>query len=134
LIPNQATENFEEEKQMFTQYDIREYALSETCKWSGKAAVPAIGTRVNVTINGLGQGIVEAYFIESVYLGVYVKLENPPAWWVKQTAGKTFGRRTGCAMVFGAEIEPVVCAHDNVDEYFLKCDDCGADLSEQMEG
>lgn len=91
----------------FRSYDMKEFELSETCKWSGKESVPSIGQRVKVTMNGLGTGIVEAYFIEDVWLGVYVKLDNPPAWWTKQqgTHGGGFGRRAGCCMVFGTEIK-----------------------------
>jgi len=90
---------------MFTSYDMKEFEVTEKSKWSGKEPVPAIGERVIVTMNRLGPGTVEAYFIEDTFLGVYVKLENPPEWWIKQTKGKTFGRRTGCAMVFGLEIK-----------------------------
>jgi hypothetical protein len=83
----------------------------EVPTWSGNDILPAIGSRVRVTMNGLGEGTVIAYFIEERWMGIYVALSNPPAWWVKQTQQKSFvsneNRISGCAMVFGKEIEPV---------------------------
>lgn len=79
--------------------------------WSGEEPLPAIGERVEINFNGFGAGTVEAYFTEHGYLGVYVKLEKPPAWWVQQTEyddGAIWKRPAqirGCAMVYGAELK-----------------------------
>ncbi len=88
-------------------YNLSTYELNENSKWSGEHAVPAIGETVNVTMNGLGRGIVRGYFVANVWLGIYVELSNPPEWWVKQMCRTDFSpaRKPGCAMVFGAEIE-----------------------------
>jgi len=53
-------------------------------KWSGDADPPAIGTRIKVTMNRLGFGTVTGYFVEYGWLGVRVRFERPPRWWVKQ--------------------------------------------------
>ena len=67
-------------------------------KWSGIDPAPAIGERVRVAMNSLGYGTVSGYYIEHGYLGVYVKLDNPPAWYVNQNG------RSVPATVFGAEL------------------------------
>lgn len=61
---------------------------------SGVNTPPAIGERVTVTVNKIGPGVVESYFIEAGFLGVNVVLDNPIRW-------------NGCktAMSFGCEIE-----------------------------
>lgn len=74
-------------------------------KWSGQYPIPAIGERVMVTINGLGEGIVCAYFCEkgaeTLYVGVEVSLEKQPDWHKKQCGiGKN-------ALVFGVETRAV---------------------------
>lgn len=69
-----------------------------TTKWSGAKPAPAIGDRVVVRMNRLGAGVVVGYFIEHGWLGVYVKLDKAPAWYLKQN-----GRAP--AMVFGAELK-----------------------------
>jgi len=77
----------------------------EAVRWSGKtvAAPPAIGERIMVRMNGLGPAKVVGYFTEAGYLGLLVKFENPPAWWVRQVHGK----RDTVGHVFGAEIAPL---------------------------
>jgi hypothetical protein len=72
--------------------------------WSGLADPPAVGTRVRVTMNGLGPGTVRGYFTESGWLGLHVELEAPPAWWVKQNTGRTGRKRWAC--LFGVEVAP----------------------------
>ncbi len=88
-------------------YNLSTYELNENSKWSGKQAVPAISETVNVTMNGLGKGIVRGYFVEDVWLGIYVELSNPPEWWIKQMrhADSSPARKPGCTMVFGTEIQ-----------------------------
>lgn len=72
-----------------------------TNKWSNVHPIPPVGTKVIVTMNRLGPGTIDGYFVEDGYVGVYVILHEPPAWWVKQNIS-TPGRR---AMLFGAEIK-----------------------------
>lgn len=67
--------------------------------WSGVGAPPAIGTRVRVPSNGLGEGVVVAYFIAGKFLGVRVRFDAPPAWYVAKTSADYPGH------CFGAEIE-----------------------------
>ena len=59
---------------------------------------PAIGSKVQVTMNGLGTGTAVGYFTECNFLGVIVELDNPPAWYTKQNG-------THIAHVFGLEIK-----------------------------
>lgn len=66
-------------------------------KWSGKEAPPAIGDRVYVTVNNCGPAKVLGYFTVDGYLGLLVKLEEPPEWFLKQNGGNIDGH------VFGAE-------------------------------
>ncbi len=68
--------------------------------WSGKF-VPQIGQRVRVTINRLGPARVVGFFAEHAYLGVQVRLEDPPAWWLAQRGAERL------CHAFGAELEPL---------------------------
>ena len=61
---------------------------------------PELGTSVRINFNGLGTGIVAAYFVEHGWLGVKVMLDSRPDWHKKQAPDKPY------ALVFGAEIEP----------------------------
>ena len=66
-------------------------------------SIPKIGDAVYVTMNQLGPGIVEGFFVEYDYVGVIVRL-NPatdPAWHKKQVKGTW---HEGKALVFGAEV------------------------------
>jgi len=72
--------------------------------WGGKWALPAIGDRVHIVMNGLGNGTVESYFIEGDkdhWLGVTVRLDKQPEWHRKQNGNRPI------ALVFGTEIEPL---------------------------
>lgn len=71
-------------------------------KWSGSYPIPQIGERVITTVNGMGSGVVESYFVEHGYLGVLMVLDNPPTWHVNQHKGT---KHEGIAMVFGAELK-----------------------------
>lgn len=66
----------------------------------GGAEAPAIGARVKVGFNNLGHGAVAGYFAEDGYVGVLVKADQPPEWWLKQNAGKPW-----IYHCFGPEIE-----------------------------
>jgi hypothetical protein len=76
--------------------------------WSGKQPPPARGDRVIVNFNGFGPGEVMGYFTEHGYLGIYVKVDKHPDWWLKQNKdGKpTLGNPNKYVMVFGVEIGP----------------------------
>lgn len=69
--------------------------------WSGRGSLatpPPVGTPVIVRINGIGPGTVRGYFVEHGFLGVEVRVDDPPAWWRKQNG------RARIARVFGTEI------------------------------
>jgi len=68
--------------------------------WSGDGEPPALGERVNINFNGLGDGEVEGYFGEHGFLGVLVKLDRPPAWYTRQNGADA------PAYAFGAECAP----------------------------
>lgn len=74
----------------------------EAARWSGKTMMqpPKVGELIRVTMNNLGYGVVTGYFVDGGYLGVRVKLNDPPAWYVKQNGGNIEGG------VFGTEIAP----------------------------
>ncbi len=67
--------------------------------WGGQDAPPAIGSKVHVTMNGLGSGTVRGYFVEYDWLGILVELHNPPAWWTKQNPQRPL------AHIFGIEFK-----------------------------
>jgi hypothetical protein len=71
--------------------------------WAGKNGVvpPPVGEKITVTMNGLGNGDVVGYFSQEGYLGLRVKLDNPPDWYVKQNKGNEVGH------VFGPEFKPL---------------------------
>jgi hypothetical protein len=84
-----------------TMYRLVNVPADVNIQWSGVRPVPAIGTRVRVTMNDLGPGVITGYFVEYGWLGVYVRLDpdTRPAWHKKQNPTKTD------AMVFGIEIQ-----------------------------
>lgn len=68
--------------------------------WSGQGEPPAIGAEVAIKINRLGRCVVVSYFVQDRWLGLLVRLLDPPEWFVKQNP-ITPDR----AYVFGAEID-----------------------------
>jgi len=52
-------------------------------------------------MNSLGEGVVLGYFSEDEYLGLLVKLSNPPEWHRKQNKGNPVGH------IFGPEFKPL---------------------------
>lgn len=88
-------------------YTPEREAEPDKVMWSGRTGEPpAIGERVTVK-SDLGHGEVRGYFIEDGFLGVYVRLFEPPAWWKKQMAAlkrEKKAHRPDCTMVFGAEL------------------------------
>ena len=71
-------------------------------KWSGDF-IPMIGDRIYVSVNSIGYGKVVGYFQEDGYLGVEVKLEDPPEWWIRNQ--EEFKNTRMLCYVFGAEIK-----------------------------
>ena len=76
--------------------------IGQELLWSNLKEPPAIGQSVRINFNSLGRGAVESYFTEHGWLGVIVKLDDPPDWHKRQTAGK---ENEGKALVFGIELE-----------------------------
>lgn len=73
-------------------------------KWSGKGPIPAIGSEIEITMNGIGKATVVGYFMApgeegTFYLGVRATPHNPPQWYVDQNGENHAGH------VYGAEIE-----------------------------
>lgn len=85
--------------------EVVQYHLADppAGKWSGDLPIPKIGEKVRINFNKLGSGIVKGYFIEHGYVGVLVKLDNPPEWKKKQHPPGS--KYHGVAHVFGAEIK-----------------------------
>jgi hypothetical protein len=71
--------------------------VSDPYKWSGKTTPPEIGTNVRIYLSDLGTGDVLGYFAEYGWLGVLVKLHDPPHWW---------NRANGNAHLFGVDLAP----------------------------
>lgn len=69
--------------------------------WAGKVAPPPVGEKIKVNMNGLGNADVVGYFSQEGYLGLRVKFDNPPEWYVKQNKGNPVGH------VFGPEFKPL---------------------------
>lgn len=70
--------------------------------------IPHLTSKVKITFNGLGTGTVVSYFTEHSFIGVCVKLDNPPAWHTRQNKGRKSANGVnmeGHALVFGSEIE-----------------------------
>ena len=92
----------------FALYDFE----GERLRWSAPFPLPAIGTRVYITMNSIGWATVEGFFAEDGYLGVMTKAENPPQWLreQRQRAATRYTPETpewlkrGIACEFGAEI------------------------------
>lgn len=69
-------------------------------KWMSDRAIPAIGERVEANMNGLGWGECVGYWAEEGYLGVMVKFDDPPAWYLKNCDGKN-----DPGVLFGPEVK-----------------------------
>jgi hypothetical protein len=80
----------------------------DVTKWggiekNGTATPPTIGSKIYVTMNKLGPATVKGYFVEGGWLGILVKLSDPPKWWREQNKGEP-GR---LAHIFGPEFRIV---------------------------
>lgn len=69
--------------------------------WSGKSRPPAIGSKIPLNFNSLGQGTVLAYGVMDGYLGVFVQLDpaTRPDWHKRQNPQNEPG------LLFGIEVE-----------------------------
>ena len=63
---------------------VSSYTEFEKLAWISTKAIPAIGSKLNVKINGIGESIVKKYFVEYGFIGMLVTPQNPPAWYIKQ--------------------------------------------------
>lgn len=63
---------------------VSSYTEFEKLAWVSTKAIPAIGTKLNVKINGIGESIVKKYFVEYGFIGMLVQPLDPPAWYIKQ--------------------------------------------------
>lgn len=73
-------------------------------KWSNRKPVPAIGATVAINFNDLGHAVVLGYFVEAGWLGLQVRLLDPPEWQVRQNG---IGSPS---YIFGAEFDLVDAA------------------------
>lgn len=82
-------------------HDGTAYDSTTGYRWSSSTPPPAVGDRVTVSMNGLGQGTVTGYFTQGGFLGLMVQLDAPPEWYVRQNAGNVpapvFGAETKCS-------------------------------------
>jgi len=60
----------------FALYDFGDQRL----KWSAPFPLPALGTRVYITMNNIGCASIEGFFAEDGYVGVMTRAEDPPQW------------------------------------------------------
>tara|TARA_B100001094_G_scaffold57552_1_gene53047 strand:- start:388 stop:711 length:324 start_codon:yes stop_codon:yes gene_type:complete len=63
---------------------VGSYTEFEQLAWVSTHAIPKIGTKLNVKINGIGESIVKKYFVEYGFIGMLVQPLDPPAWYIKQ--------------------------------------------------
>ena len=63
---------------------VGSYTEFEKLAWISTKAIPAIGSKLNVKINGIGESIVKKYFVEYGFIGMLVTPQNPPAWYINQ--------------------------------------------------
>jgi hypothetical protein len=92
----------------FALYDSGE----ERLRWSAPFPLPAIGSRIFITMNSIGWASVEGFFAEDGYVGVMTKAEDPPQWLRDQrervatryTSETSEWLKRGIGCEFGAEI------------------------------
>ena len=63
---------------------VNSYTEFEKLQWVSTKPIPAVGSEVNVTINGIGRSKVLKYFVEYGFIGLVVQPQNPPTWYIKQ--------------------------------------------------
>lgn len=67
-------------------------------KWSGRGAIPPIGTDIKINVNGIGEAKVIGYSVIHGWIALMVFIKNPPPWYLKQNGGSN-----PLCEVFGAE-------------------------------
>jgi len=60
------------------------YTEFEKLQWVTNKPIPAVGSEVEVKINGIGRSTVLKYFVEHGFIGLVVQPQNPPTWYIKQ--------------------------------------------------
>ena len=95
---------------------IASYTEFEKLQWVSTKPIPAIGSEVNVTINGIGRSKVLKYFVEHGFIGLVVQPQNPPTWYIKQNGADEL------CHVFPAEVEELQVRNEDksVDEAFYQ--------------
>ena len=83
-------------------------------KWSGTFPIPAVGTKIFVTMNGIGWAYVKGYFYSetqpATYVGVMTLATKPPTWLRRQQRENAKRNdmpqwlRAGIGCEFGTEI------------------------------
>lgn len=84
----------------FKRLERRDEVPHRTALWSGVGEPPQIGSRVEISINGIGPGTVKAYAVSDGYLGVMVEADEAtrPEWHKQQNPVN------GAFLTFGAEL------------------------------
>ena len=62
---------------------VNSYTEFEQLQWVCDKPIPAVGSEVNVTINGIGRSTIMKYFVEHG-LSACMQPLDPPAWYIKQ--------------------------------------------------
>lgn len=70
------------------QQPVNSYTEFEKLAWASDRAIPAVGSEVNVKINGIGRSKVLKYFVEYGFIGMIVQPFDPPAWYIKQNGAE----------------------------------------------
>ena len=60
------------------------YTEFEQLQWVTTKPIPAVGSEVEVKINGIGRSKVLKYFVEHGFIGLVVQPTNPPDWYKNQ--------------------------------------------------
>lgn len=76
----------------------------EEFAWSGPAVLPAVGEVVQVYMNDFGKAEVVGFFISYQFVGFLARPLNPPAWFLKQNAGRWGKAGEGVAWFFGCDL------------------------------
>jgi hypothetical protein len=86
-----------------------QYPGGPTLRWSGDFGLPAIGSKIFVTMNGIGWSTVRGFFSSEGYLGVMEHADDPPEYLIRQhreNPGTLDWQREGIGCVFATEFKP----------------------------
>ena len=91
------------------------YTEFSELQWVANKPLPAVGSEVEVKINGIGRSKVLKYFVAHGFIGLLVQPLNPPTWYAKQNGDDP-------CHVFPAEVTELQVRNDDgkVDEEFYK--------------